>query len=181
MFKSFAADSTVTTSRALDLIFEHRPDRATEVAHAIQDYIKSQDDLIPLYSAKYNPKSYIRFLPQGMDVLPCEGTEFASKRVLYWLLDNKNGKVRFKLELGQGSPQIREQVYEKAKSLPGIFGPAKRKLSPEFHTLFSEDWITQKEYAELDDEGIGQRVGERIEDLLKRKGDAIADALKELA
>ena len=167
--------------RALDLIFEHRPDRATEVAHAIQDYIKSQDALIPLYSAKYNPKSYIRFLPQGMDVLPCEGTEFASKRVLYWLLDNKNGKVRFKLELGQGSPQIREQVYEKAKSLPGIFGPAKRKLSPEFHTLFSEDWITQKEYAELDDEGIGQRVGERIEDLLKRKGDAIADALKELA
>ena len=91
------------------------------------------------------------------------------------------GKSDFKLELGPGPQQIREQVYEKAKSLPRIFGPAKTKLWPKFHTLFSEDWITKEEYDELEDEGIKQKVGERIEGLLKEKGYAIADALKELA
>ena len=161
--------------RALDLIFEHRMDRAAEVYRVIQDHIRSREDLISLRSSK----TYIKFLPQCMDVLPYEGIDPDNERILPWLLVNGNGKLHFKLEIGPGSQQVREQVYEKAKTLPRIFGKPKTKLSPKYHTFFSETWITTKDYEELDEEGIKQRLDERIGILLESKGMAIADALKE--
>ena len=51
--------------RALDLIFEHRPDRATEVAHAIQDYIKSQDDLDSPLQRQIQPQILHKILASG--------------------------------------------------------------------------------------------------------------------
>ncbi len=159
--------------RALDLIFEHRPDRAAEVYRVVQDYIESRDDLVPLKSTK----AYIKFLPKCLDVIPAE---IESERILPWLLVNLNGKVHFKLEMGPGAEQMREQIYEKAKSLPGVFGKPKSKLSPKYHTFFSETWITPKEYDELDEEGIKQKMGERIQGLLDKKGKAMADAIKGL-
>ena len=164
--------------RALDLIFEHRPDRAAEVAQAIQTYIKSRSDLIP---DNFN-KTYIKFLPLCMDVLPHEGTHSVSKRMLAWTLVNINERVGFRLELGPGPQRIREQVYEESKRSPEVFGKPKAKLSPMWHSFpsLSETWITKKEYDELDGEGIRQRVGERVQSFLEQKGYAITDALKEL-
>ena len=160
--------------RALDLIFEYRPDRATEVAQAIQDYIKSRGDLIPDGSSK----SYIKFLPSRMDVLPHDGWQGGSKRMLDFTLENK-GKVQFRLEMQPGPEQTRMQIYEKAKELPGVFGKPK-KLSPQYHSFFSETWITAGEYNELNSEEIKQRIGDKVQFFLERKGSAIADALKEI-
>ena len=160
--------------RALDLIFENRPDRATEVAHAIQDYIKSRGDLIPIR----NSKTYMNFLPQffSFPSIQDEGTP-----ILHWQIVNKDEQVRFKLELQPGPRVMREQIYEKAKSLPGVFGKPKSKLSPSFHSFFSETWIGKRDYDELEGEGIRQRIGEQMESLLDRKGEAMAKALSELA
>ena len=158
--------------RALDLIFEHRPDRADEVSQVIQDYIKSRKDLIPDYFSK----TYIKFLPRSMDI---PQLQYEERRLLAWLLENKNGTVQFRLEMQPGPQQIREQVYEEGEKRPGIFGKPKPKLSPTYHSFFSETWITQKEYNDLSAEEIRQRLDKRIEDFSKT-GQKIADALKGL-
>lgn len=155
--------------RALDLIFEHRLDRTAEVSKTIQDYIRSRDDLILIDDSKV----YIRFLPQCMDV-PELG------KIVPWGIDIKDKRVRFKLELRPGPQELREQIYEKAKSLPETFGKPKSRMSPQFHTFFSETWISGKEYDELDDEAIAERVRQRIDSLLERRGKAMSNALKEL-
>ena len=163
--------------RALDLIFDHRPDRAAEVSLVIRDYISSRNDLI----LQQGNKTYIHFLPSCVDVLPHEGTQFESKRMLHCLLQNKDKRVGFKLEMGPGPQHIREQVCEKAKSLPKVFGKAKSKLSPTYHSFFtSNTWINVKEYDELNNEEIRQRVSERIDAFIESKGKVVADALKEL-
>ncbi len=158
--------------RALDQIFEYRPDRAAQVSQTIQDHIKSRPDLISIS----NSKTYIKFLPECMDIpeLHNEG-----KRILAWLLENKGNKVKFRLELQPGSKDVRERIYERAKSAPRVFGKAK-SLSPQYHTFFSESWISQKDYDELDDEGIKQRVDGRITGLLERKGEAMVNALRRI-
>ena len=163
-------------SRALDLIFKYAPSRADRMSRVIQEYIKSRETLIP---GSFTI-TYLKFLPESLYVLPPGWTQAGGNLMLAWLLENKNEKVQFRLELQPGPSQIREQVYEKAKSLPEIFGKPKPNLSPQFHTFFSETWITPKEYDELDDEGIQRRIEKRIESLMARKGKAMADALKEL-
>ena len=165
--------------RALDLIFEHRPDRAAEVAQAIEKYIKSRThDWIPGNLSK----TYLKFLPSCMDVLPRKGHQVDNNELLLtcWL-QNKDERIRFKLEMGPGPQQLREQVYERAKGYPKAFGSPKAKLSPVWHSFGgSEVWITPKEYHDLSDEEIGQRIGEKIEVFLEQKGHAIANALRGL-
>lgn len=97
-------------------------------------------------------------------------------------LENKGEQVRLRLELGPGPRRIREQVYKHSKSSPELFGKPRSKLSPVWHSFIgcSETWINSKEYNDLDDEGIKQRMGERIESFLESKGHAVADALKAL-
>ncbi len=163
--------------RALDLIFEHRPDRATEVYDNIQDYIGSRkDELIPLPSNK----SYIRFMPKKMDVLPRVGTADESQRLLTCLLGNNGGRVRFKLELGPGPEEIRRQVYEKLRELPAVFGNSTAKLSPQWFSFrgLSDTWIGQDEYDDFSDEEIKDAIARRIDSLVADKVNAIADALR---
>ena len=162
---------------ALDLIFEHRLDRATEVSQAIQEYISSKpDELIAVSSSK----SYIKFVPKSMDVLPLEGTASESKQLLTCLLENKGDRVRFRLELGPGPEEIRQQVYEKAKESPSVFGKPKAKLSPMFHSFtgLKDTWISPNDYNELSDEEIKETIAGRIDSLVAGKGKAIADALR---
>ena len=163
--------------RALDLIFQHRPDRAGEVAQAIEKYVKSREDWIPGYLGK----TYLKFLPVCMDALPRKGQAENNGLLLSCWLQNKDERIRFKLEMGPGPQEIRERVFEKAKSHPRAFGSPKAKLYPVWHSFGgSEVWITPNEYNDLNDEEIGQRIGEKIEVFLEQKGHAIADALREL-
>ena len=162
---------------ALDLIFEHRPDRATEVAQAIQEYISSKSgELIAVSTSK----SYIKFVPKSMDVLPLEGNASDSKRLLTCLLENKGDRVRFRLELGPGPQEIRQQVYEKAKELPEVFGKPKAALSPSYHSFtgLSDTWIAPNDYNELSDEDIKDAIAGRINSLVTDKVNAIVDALR---
>ncbi len=163
--------------RALDLIFEHRPDRAAEVYGSIQDCIGSRrGELISLPSNK----SYIRFIPKFMDVLPRVGSADESSRLLTCALENRGGQVRFKLELGPGPNKIRQQVYEKLKELPEVFGSSNAKLSPQWYSFpgMRAPWIGQNEYDELSDEEIKERIAGRIDSLVAGKGKAIAEALR---
>ena len=161
--------------RALELIFEYRPDRASEVSQSIQGYIKEQDDLLPIYMSK----AYMNFLPQSMNIQQIQNSK--NFPILYCQLLNKSNQVRLKLELGQGPAELRNRIYEKAKSLPELFGKSNRNLSDKYHSFFSETWITSKEYEELGEEELKQKVGERIARFMEVKGNAITNALMELA
>ncbi len=160
--------------RALEMIFEHRPDRAAEVAHSIQGCIKSRDDLIHI---SFN-KTYINFLPKSMN-FPQRQND-GKTPILVCQIVNKDKRVGFKLELEPGPKLMREQIYEEAKSLPQVFGKPKSKLSPQFHTFYSETWINKRDYDELGDEEIRQKIDEQVESFLERRGGKITSALKGL-
>ena len=169
--------------RALDLIFEHRPDLQTEVFQTIQKCIgslaKSRGDLITEKSVK----SHIRFLPKDMDIVPHQGSgEWTdSKRILLCEIVNSGGKVELQLALGPGSQQIREMVFDKAKTVTGAFGrPKSSKLGKKWNTFSLETWISPNEYEGMDVEELTQRINERMVAFLDDKGRKMAEALKEL-
>ena len=160
--------------RAIDLIFEHRQDYIAEVGKVIQGYISSRkDDIFSINDST----TYIKFLPKCMNVPQIQDK---GKPILACQLVNKNKHIQFDLQLRLGPQAMREQIYEIAKRLPQIFGEPQSSLSEDFHIFFSETWITEKDYNELDDEGIKQKIGEGIGNLLKIKGQKMVKALKEL-
>ena len=164
--------------RALDLIFENRPDRGNDVYRVIRDYIGSRDDLIPEKSIK----TYIRFLPEWMDIVPRKGTGewVESKRIVLCELENRE-YVKFKLVMGPGAEQIRKRLYEESKNLPEQFGAVKKSLSAKYHTFFTETWINKTEYQELSDEEIRGRLVEKLEPLLNSRLVAFKHNLTEIA
>ncbi len=168
--------------QALDLIFDHRPDRAAEVSQVIQDYIGSRDDLI----SEQSTRTLTRFLPRDMDVLPHEGTgEYVrSKRMLLWELDsNRERGVELKLVLGPGSQHVRKAVYEKAERLPQAFGKVQSKLGVKWHIWpqkTRETWIAPKEFEDISDEEIRNRIEEKLEDFLTGRSKEVAEALAKL-
>lgn len=171
--------------RALDLIFENRPgpERQAEVFQAIHKCVgslaESRGDLI----AEKSIKSFIRFLPTVMDIVPHQGSgEWTdSKRILLCELVNSGSKVELQLALGPGSQQIREMVFDKAKTAPGAFGrPKSAKLGRKWNVFSLETWIAPNEYEEIEIDELTQRIKERIETFLEARGRKIADVLKEL-
>ena len=161
--------------RALDLIFVNMQDRAAEVAEAIRTHVESRDDLMLLSGSK----TYMSILPRRLNLPSIQDDEGTA--MLTWRIVNKDERVRFRLELGPGPGKVREQIFQKANSSPRVFGKPKADLSPSYHTFFSEDWISRKDYNEQDDEGIGRLVGKRIDSLWNSKGEALEAALMELA
>ncbi len=164
--------------KALDLIFENRPDRAAEVRQITEGYIASRDDLI----ADDSSKTCIRFLPHCMDSLPHEGSGWtSSKRIVLCELENReNFGLRLKVILGPGNQELRQKVYIKARSVPRVFGRPKPKLSSKWHTFFSIPWLSKKDYDELDEEEIRQKIDEKMEEFLQNKGKEVANALREV-
>lgn len=163
--------------RALDLIFENRPDRADEVRQIVQECIESRDDLI----AEASNKTYIRFLPKYMDILPRKGTEWTSRRLVFCDLENRESSgLKLKVMVGPGDQELREKVYAKARSAPNVFGKGKARLSAKWHTLFSTRWLTEKDYDDLDEGEIRQKIDREMEEFLRGRGREVAAALSEI-
>lgn len=161
--------------RALDLIFQHRKNRLTEVGGVIQNYIDSRSDD---FFAINNSTTDIKFLPRHMCVPEIDDGE--KNPLLAWVLVNRGQKVQFSLQLRPGDKAIRGKIFEIAQRHPDIFGKALPSLSQDFPVFFSKTWISKEEYYELDDSEIEQRIGERINNLLATKGEGMAQALREL-
>ena len=160
--------------RALDLIFDHRNDRQAAVGRVIRDYILSLgEDLTSIVDTT----TIIKFLPKHMDMPYIQDK---GKPILAWELVNKGRQVRFDLQIRPGPENKREQIYEVAKRHPDVFGKPQESLAKDFHLFFSETWVSEDEYYELDDEGIRQKICQGISNLLETKGEGMAKALKEL-
>lgn len=164
--------------RALDIIFEHRPDRAMEIMDLLMDAIACRDELI----SEHSSKSAIRFLPQDLDFIPASGSGEWTKtnRLVLFEIENYNSKVTLKLILGPGEEEIRNGVYSLASNNTGTFNKGKQKLYPKWWTFHSEAWINQKQYDNLALEELNDLINRRFDELVVKKVPAMAAALSGL-
>jgi hypothetical protein len=85
--------------KALDLIFEHRPDRAALVSEMLQEIVSERSGVLKDHCSK----SYVRFIPDSWDRLPKGGVGGTpSKRMLLFEFDISKGGMFLKLVLGPG-------------------------------------------------------------------------------
>jgi len=148
-----------THQRALDVIFEHRPDRPLAVSEFLQDLINSTPEL----QLDGSSKSYVRFAPTDLEYLPRHGGGWTkSKRLLIFEIDQTGGDVRIKFVLGPGTESSRKKIYAIASKNERIFNRATSKFYSQFWSFHIERWISKKEYEETELEKLKERLREKI-------------------
>lgn len=142
--------------KALDIIFEYRPDKLLEIHDSLVELIKEDSSLILDDSSK----TLIRFIPQNMDFIPKTGRDWTTtNRILLFELNNNQKGVDLYFIIGPGPEEIREQLHEIAKSNSSIFNKSKRKLSKVWFTIYKKSIVESKDY---EDKEISE-----IKDVLK--------------
>lgn len=164
--------------KALDVLFEQRPDRASEVMSVLLDLLKDHPQLIPDHSTK----GYIRFVPTALDFLPKTAEGWTpTKRLVLFELQNRIGGVSLFFTLGPGGQAIRDRVHEAIRQHPKVFNRATRPLYPKWWRFHSEKWIGAKQYDELDLDGLKQELRQHIDRLVNERLPVIEAALASLS
>jgi len=146
--------------RALDLIFEYRPDRLLEIYECLVDIVKKDPTLILDDSSK----SYIRFISRGLDFIPKKGNGWTPKidRILLFELKNHADGVDLYLIIGPGEDEIRKELHTVARSNSILFNKSKRNLTKTWFTIYKKNIIKSKEYEDKDVEEIKEILKEKL-------------------
>ena len=147
---------------ALDLIFEHRPDRQGEIRDALLEIMTEDPEL----TVDQSPKAFIRFLPVSWDRPELQVAQGDTKtgRLLFFEFLNSSqwnpNSLGLKLTLGPGDENVRRQIYEAATKAGSPFQPSRKGLAGKWVQLFWKDILRPADYDDLDLEEIQSRLKE---------------------
>ena len=144
--------------KALDLIFEHKPDLQADIRAHLEDKIAQTPDLIKDYCSK----AYVRFLPAEWDIpILSEGSGWVnSNRLLLFECENTSSLVVLRLYIGPGNQATREKLYSVAQTNAGLF-KAKGNLSAKWKSLYSQKFLTEKDIRENSLEAVKDKIDKR--------------------
>jgi hypothetical protein len=160
--------------RALDLIYEFRPDQQAALREIIEKLIISQADCI----LDYGTKSYIRFIPKEWD-LPVlnQGQGWTSSgRILMFEFGNFTNRFRLSLIIGPGPLEIRQRLMELASSHQTL-KPAYKALGKSFNTIYTRNWLTSKDYENGSVEDLEGKIKTRWDQFIKGEFIIIRDII----
>jgi len=145
--------------RALDLVFEYRPDKQLEIYQCLAEIIEEDPDLI---LDEASSKSYIRFISRDLDFVPKEGVWSKSGRML--LFDTYNGSegVIIYLSIHPGPQKIRQKLYEIAGRDLSLFSLARRKLTDQFTAIYKKPILKPRDYEDIDTEELRDILASKL-------------------
>jgi hypothetical protein len=136
---------------ALDLIYEHRPDRQAEIRDALLKMIKADPDFTLVRSSK----DFINFFPKLWDRPELQrGTwDKSAMMVLFQFVNSiqwNPNSLGLALWVGPGEENVRRQIYEAAEKTGSPFTPNPNGLSDKWMRLFWKEILNAAVYDDLD-------------------------------
>ena len=161
--------------KALDLIFEYKPDLLMEIKDYLELKIKEESDLISDISSK----SFIRFIPKELDFIQREGDGWTkSKRILLFELRNSDRGLGLYFIIGPGPEEIRKQLYKIVKDDLKLFNAANRAFTGKWFTIYKKSWLSTSDYKNRDIIEIKDIIDKRFENFKKDDLPKIEELIK---
>ena len=142
--------------RALELLFEYRPDRQSEIRNILERVISEDPD----FELGGCSKVYIHFTPLSWTSPQLRHSGSGSARILAFMLQNRPDSLGLHLEIQPGDPAVRSRIHEVARD--GSIFSASPKLSPQYSRIFRKDFLRPKDYEQHDMEWIEGRIKDRF-------------------
>lgn len=125
--------------KALDVIFEYKPDIYSDISSTLQDLIQDTPGLILDDSSK----TYIRFTTDKLESYYEEkGKGWTSTgRMLLFEFQNKDHKLFLKLIIGPGDTNVREKIYEIASQSDNVLKTISKQASKQYAQIYSKEFL----------------------------------------
>ena len=147
---------------ALDLIYEHRPDRQAEMRDALLKMIEADPD----FTLDRSSKDFIRFHPVSWARPELQRSRGWTRTGMILLFEFWNSSrwnpnsLGLKLTLGPGDESVRRQIYEVTTQAGRPFTLGTRGLAEKWLKVFSKEILSSADYDDLDLEAIQSRLQE---------------------
>lgn len=126
--------------RALDLIYERRPDLQTALSEFLRQLVTETDGFV----LDYTSKAYITFAPAAWDALIPQvegGNNWSPKgRIIRFWFENLPERLRLILQIGPGPESIqpvRQRLWDLARARRPPFKPSQNALPAMYGTIYS--------------------------------------------
>ncbi|MCC6190556.1 MAG: PD-(D/E)XK nuclease family protein [Anaerolineales bacterium] len=138
--------------RALDLIYEYRPDLQGTLREILEQLVKST----PTLELDQCSKSAIRFVPTAWNAPELHSGSGWTRTGRILLFEFKNAPDRLKLYLiiGPGPLETRQRLFEMAIQHSPPFRSAYRALNAKWNTVFDRAFLGPKAYEDADGEKL---------------------------
>jgi len=142
--------------RALDLIYEHRPDQQAAVREVLESIIQQTSELLPDHCSK----SYIRFAPQEWDVPILKSGQgwTESGRILLFEFMNSPNRLKLGLHIGPGPDDIRQKLFDMAQKHSPLFRTQSRSLNRQFNVIYGKSFLMPKDYEDTNIEQMSKEI-----------------------
>ncbi|HLA82184.1 MAG TPA: hypothetical protein VJP78_11310, partial [Thermoleophilia bacterium] len=147
---------------ALDLIYEHRPDRQAEMRDALLKMIEADPD----FTLDRSSKDFIRFHPVSWARPELQRSRGWTRTGMILLFEFWNSSrwnpnsLGLKLTLGPGDEGVRRQIYEVTTQAGRPFTLGTKGLAEKWLKVFSKEILSSADYDDLDLEAIQSRLQE---------------------
>ncbi|MEA4826902.1 MAG: PD-(D/E)XK nuclease family protein [Clostridium sp.] len=161
--------------KALDLIFEYKPDIYSEISYNIGEVLEQYPNIIKDTSNK----TYTRFITEELDkIIEKKGSGWtSSNRILLYEVQNKNDKIVIKLIIGPGEDSIRSKIFNIAASNKTLFKGMIGTLTSAYTQIFAKELLPKNYINKFDNdiEAIHKRVKVELESVINGEMKKIDD------
>jgi hypothetical protein len=155
--------------RALDLIYEHRPDLQTEMHDFLQTMIAQTSGV----ELEYSTKTWVRCIPTAWDALTLRQGQgwVSSNRMLLLEFGNGSDRLRLKVTIGPGPQGIREQLLKLALANRPPFVISERRgvasVRNKHKAIYVQDFLRAKDFEDATLEDLTERVQQAWDQFLQ--------------
>lgn len=158
---------------ALDLIFEHKPDRASQVNELLISYLNEHGEKWDIVK-DHCTKSFIRFSPKKWDNFHFQksgtGEWTNSKRTLLFEFQNRGDSINIILVIGPADSETRIKLFDRVQGNKLLFNTVKSgKLTGKYKRIYTAP-ILQKRQAneDVDEDVLNAKVKRKIDDFFEK-------------
>lgn len=163
--------------RALDVLFEHRPDRTLELSQFMLGLVRAQPEL----DVDRATKSYIQFLARRADRLPHAGSGWTpSGRLVLFELEFSTQGLNFKAILGPGPQALRDMVHSVIVQHGSVFNRVHGKFTRQWWSFHTERWIAPKRMKDAEIDEVKREAARRFEQFVAKDLPGMTDVLAQL-
>ncbi len=164
--------------RALDLIFENRPDDQSCVAEILRELVGKEEYLLEDSPSKVD----LRFACREWEVPDLKNGSgwTASGRMLLFEFNNRKDQLKLNLYIGPGPKETRQKLLNMALSDKGIFKPASKTLNDKWNSIFSRKFLSSNDYEDIRENQLEQKIKLKWKDFVGKELPLITKAVRSL-
>lgn len=152
---------------ALDIIFQYKPDMASDISDYLQSLIHEDSNMI-FDSAG---KTLIRFSTPTIDSKIPKVSEgwLRSKRLVVYEFQNFDNKLMLRLYIGPGDKELRKFLFDFFSKKHVLFSLTNRTMGSKHHCIYQKEFLRKKEYEEKEYEDLVSIINKKWKEFVENQ------------